>query len=603
MDEKLSSHSPIRFGAFEVDLRARELRRKGYKVPLQEQPFQVLISLLESPGEVVTREQLRARLWPHDTFVDFEHGLNRAINKVREALGDSAENPRFIETLPKRGYRFLASTSGTQTNERAVAGGQRQSNSLAILPLANVSKDAELDYLCDGITETLIYSAAQLERFRVMAWSTVQRYRSCDTDPQSVGRELNVDAVLAGRVQRRSNDVTVNIEIVDVADGSLLWGEQFSRRMSSVHEVQEEVTHLIVQKLRIKLSAEQISRVTRRHTANAEAYHLYLLGRYQLNKRTVQGFQKAIVYFNKAVEADPAYALAYAGLADTYALTGMSPYSLRPAKEVMPLCESTASEALQLDPALGEAHRSLALVRFLYDWDYAAAEKLFRRAIELSPGSSNLHQRYSIFLFAMGRFKESLAEAQRGRELDPLEPIASILIGVSHYFAREKELAVEQMRKAVHLDPSVPILYVFLGMGEAFAGELDTAIETLQIACKIFADHPVALSRLAYVYGLAGHQNAVREIIARLEKMSDNIFVPPQDYAFAHLGIGDFDRVFECLERGCEDRSDYMVYLNVDPPFDVIRDHSRFISLLRRVNLLESSRSSAVQKRAAGWLQ
>src|SRR5215510_12024905 len=287
--------------------------------------------------------------------------------------------------------------------------------------------------------------------------------------------------------------------------------------MSGVHEVQEEITHLIVQKLKLKLSAEQISRVTRKQTTNAEAYHLYLLGRYQLNKRTVQGFQKAIGYFNEAVEADPGYALAYTALADTYALIGMSPYSLRPIKEVMPLCESAAKQALQLDPALGEAHRSLALVRFLYDWDYGTAEKLFRRAIELSPGSSNLHQRYSIFLFAMGRLEESLAEAQRGRELDPLEPIANILIGISHYFAREKRLAVEEMRNAVQLGPSVPVLYVFLGMGEAFAGELDAAIETLQTACKIFADHPVALSRLAYVYGLAGREHATREIITRLK--------------------------------------------------------------------------------------
>ncbi len=370
MAESSESTRAFRFGAFEADLRAGELRKNGLKVKLQEKPFQVLAALLECPGETVSRGELRAKLWPADTFVDFDHSLNTAVNKLRAALGDSAGRPRFVETLGRRGYRFAApvvSMGATSRRSQPAA----PIESLAVLPFENGSGDPEAEYLSDGITESIINSMSQLPRLQVMARSRVFRYKGRGLDPQAAGRELNVRAVLTGRVVQRGDTLTIRAELMDVAEGWHLWGQQYNRRSADILVLEEEIARKISEKLRLKLTGEQKKQLGRRSTGNPEAYHAYLKGRYYGNQSTAEGLRRSIEYFQKAVESDPDYALAYAGLAECYSVLGV--FGLLPPREVIPQVKTAAARALAADDGLAEAHTFLAVAGLFYDWDWTGA--------------------------------------------------------------------------------------------------------------------------------------------------------------------------------------------------------------------------------------
>lgn len=575
-----TSQPLISFGIFEVNLKTGELRKGGAKVRLQGQPFQILALLLERPGEVVTREEIRLTLWPADTFVDFEHGLNRAINKLRDALADSAENPRFIETLPRRGYRLLVPTSAGSTHAVPAEDARPQgiATSLAILPLINAGATPDLDYLCDGIAETLIYSVAQLPSMRVMARSTSFRYKGRDLDPQAIGRELNVEVVLAGRVLQRGQQLAIQIELINVADGSILWGDQYNRQTSDIFLVQEEIAKTIFEKLRLNLSAEELRRALKRHTSNTDAYHLYLRGRFHWNKRSAEGFHRGLEYFQKAIEADPTYALAYTGIADSYALFGIFPYTLLAPSIAMTRCKAAAQRALEIDPLLAEAHTSLAMVSFFYDWDNRT-EQYFRHAIELNPGYSTAHQWYSIYLVANGRFDEASVEVQRARQLDPLSPMAHSLVAVPYYFGRKPADCVRMVRNAIELEPEHAMLYIFLGMAAIQNDDLPTAIGGLSKACALSPDNATALSRLGFALALAGRTAEAKDILAKLETCSKLRYVSPIDFMFVHLGLKRMDDFFHWMEKAYEERADFIVYFDVDPVLDAVRQDTRFLSI------------------------
>ncbi|HEY7616374.1 MAG TPA: winged helix-turn-helix domain-containing protein, partial [Terriglobales bacterium] len=447
----MNSSERFRFGLYEVDLKAWELRKQGLKIKLQAQPFGVLAMLLERPGEIISREELRQKLWPADVFVDFDQALNKAVNKLRDALGDAAENPRFIETVPKRGYRFIAPIMKVRDGQDAAASSPspgrgkwkyrttavasvvvlaiatciawiwaRRSNTvypLAVLPLSNSSSDANLDYLGDGITESIINNLSQLERLKVMARSTVFHYKGKPTDPRTIGRELGVRAVLTGRVYQLGDKVMVDTELIDVADGSRLWGAQYNRKLSDLITLQEDIAVQITSTLQMKLTGEQRRLLARRATANSDAYQLYLRGRYYFNKRSETGFLKAAEYFQQAIALDSNYALAYTGLADCYGLLGYDSY---PPREYFPKAQAMVSKALEIDGQLAEAHTSQAMIKALYERDWAGAESEFRRAIALNSGYSTAHHWYGIHLEAMGRFEEARKELRRALELDPL---------------------------------------------------------------------------------------------------------------------------------------------------------------------------------------
>ena len=422
----------IRFGVFEVDVRTGELRKSGTKIRVQEQPFQILVTLLERPDEVVSREELRQKLWPAETFVDFEHGVNSAVARLRDLLGDSADSPRYIETLPRRGYRFIGSVNGGQA-ARPKRTGRPKIPSLAVLPFENIAADADTEYISDGITETLIHSLAQLSGLRVMARSTVFRYKGRKPDPQDVGRELNVEAVLTGRILQRGDLLLVTTELVDVANGWRLWGKQYDRKAKDILSVQDEIAREISERLRLSLSGQEKKRLAKRYTQDTEAYHLYLKGRHCWNKRTAEDIQRGIEFFKRAIEKDPNFALAYAGIADSYHLLCGTAFAALHPEEAVPRAEAAASRALQIDDTLAEAHASMASLR-QNEWDWAGAEREYKRAIALNPSYATVHHWYAFHLMAQGCVRTKRDRGEAGNRLWNSTLCRSASIGTSRLF-------------------------------------------------------------------------------------------------------------------------------------------------------------------------
>src|SRR6266404_2799886 len=514
------------FGVFEAAIEAGELRKHGLRLKLSEQPFQILAMLLERPGEIVSREELRELLWPRDTFVDFDHGLNNAVMKLREVLGDSSEHPRFIETLPRRGYRFIApvelrnASSNVSAPGAALAGliptqnvapqpvpensgllrkvieGQRKvhfalpriavlvaavlagsalisgitvhyvrgvnaskgkaspSSSLVVLPLENLSGDKEQDYFADGMTDDLIANLAKIRSLRVISRSTAMAYKGTHKPLSQIADELNADAVVEGTVMRVGNRVRITAELVQVSTDRHLWADTYESPIGDVLTLQNRVSAAIVDEIRINLTPEDKERLAKNPSVSPEAYEEYLKGRYYWNKRSGEGFAKAIRYFENATRKDPQYALAYAGLADCYGIIGATIYGSVPAAEAAPKAKAAAIRALQIDPSLAEAQTSLATAKFNYDWDWAGASDGFKRAIQLDPKYATAYQRYSLYSIAMGRFDESLEQIKKARDLEPLSISINASFGWRLYLAREYDRSIAQLRDTLEMDPS-----------------------------------------------------------------------------------------------------------------------------------------------------
>lgn len=461
---------------------------------------------------------------------------------------------------------------------------RRTVESIAVLPLSNASDDPELEYFSDGITESLINSLSQIPKLRVMARSTVFRYKGKETDPLKVGHDLNVRAVLTGRVICRSERLNLQAELVDTEDGSQLWGEQYNRRLSDVFSMQEEISEEISAKLRSKLSGDEKSRIKKRFTESAEAYQLYLKGRFYWNKRTEEGLKKGIEYFQNAIQQDPGYALAYAGLADSYNL--LSAYGLLSPKESVPLAKAAATKALELDSVLAEAHEALAHVKMLYDWDWPGAEMSFERAIKLNPNYATAHQRYAIFLAAIGRLDEALQEIDKAQKLDPLSLIINTDVALIHYFRSEYDSAIEQAKKALELDPNFPVAHFSLALAYEQKGEFDRAIDVFEQGITL-SGYRAFISSLAHTYALAGRREDALRFLDELTHLSHTRYVPPYRFAIVYCGLGDFEQAFASLEKTVEERSVWLihVHLRVDPRFAAMRSNPRFAKLLEAMDL------------------
>jgi TolB-like protein/Tfp pilus assembly protein PilF/predicted Ser/Thr protein kinase len=456
-------------------------------------------------------------------------------------------------------------------------------DSVAVLPFVNASPDPDTEYLSDGITETLIGQLSQIPQLKVMARSTVLRYKGSNFDPQRVGRDLNVRAVLTGRVLQRGETLTISVELMNIRDGSELWGEQYNRKLADILAVQEDIAREITDKLRLRLKGEDGKRLTGHITENAEAYQLYLQGHYYWNKRTPDGIQKAIEYFQAAIEKDPRYAGAYAGLADCYQV----PANPLPPRERMPLAKAAAMEALQLDDALVEAHTTLARVLFIYDWDWMAAEKEFRRAIELNPRYAPAHQWYGTYLSSTGRFREADAEAKRAHELEPLSLITNFQVALAFYFSRSYDQAIDQFQKTLELDANFPPPLVMLPAAYEQNGMFEEAIAGFQKAITVTrgTDKILALPSLGHVYAVSGRKTEARKILAELQRLSEHSYVPAHDVALVCTGLGEKDKAFAWLDTAYEEHSFNLSHLKVEPRFDPLRSDPRFADLLRRVGL------------------
>ena len=456
-------------------------------------------------------------------------------------------------------------------------------NSLAVLPFDNTSGDPEHEYLSDGITGSLINILARIPKLRVMAQSTVFRYKGRGIDPQAIGRELNVRAVLTGRMMQSGGSLRIGTELVDVATGSQLWGAQYDRKPGDIFVVQDQISDEISEELRLQLTRSEKKRLTRHHTENAEAYRLYLKGRHHWNRWTEDEFYKAIEYFQQAIGKDAAYALAYAGLADSYVLLGWNSYL--PPKEAFPKGKAAAMTALQLDPGLAEAHAPLAALLWLFDWQWDEARKEFTRSLELAPTYPTANHWYAEYVMTMGRHGEAIDRMKNGQELDPLSLIINVAVGWALYHARRYDEAIEQLRRTVELDPNYPVTYWILGLSLRKTGCYDLAIIEGEKGVKLSGGSPLMCAALAHSLGAAGRTREAVQILDDLTKLAEQKYVAPYFFAGIHIGLGENDRAMEYLEKSYEEHSHWLIYLHMDPCMDGLRDNPRFHDLLRRVGL------------------
>ena len=458
--------------------------------------------------------------------------------------------------------------------------------SIAVLPFVNQNHDPDSEYLSDGVTESIINSLTQLPSLKVMARSSVFRYKGKEADPMAAGKELGVRAVLTGRIMQRGDSLTISTELLDVRDNKQLWGEQYQRKVSDLLAVERDIAREITGNLRLKLSGPEQSRVVKHYTENPEAYQLYLKGRFYWNRRTEEGARKGIEYFQLAIDKDPTYALAYTGLADCYSILGTSynVASLSPS-EAIPKAKSAATKALEMDDTLAEAHTSLAYIRLNYDWDWAGAEREFKRAIELDPNYANAHHWYSHYLMAMSRPEESLAESKRALELDQLDLVMNIHLGWHYIYAHQYDLAIAQFRKTLEMDPNYGLTHWYLGQAYALKGMYAEA-ETELLKAKYLLQQNVAVEAdIGYAYAASGKGGEAKKVIDELKQSSKQRYISSYYLALIYTGLGEKDSAFEWLENAYRERSDLLIYLKVDSRLDSLRSDARFAELVWRVRL------------------
>jgi len=622
----------VRFGVFEVDLQEGQLRKAGVHLKVQAQPFQVLAMLLERPGETVSREDLRQHLWPADTFVDFDHSLNSSVKKLREALGDESASPRYIETLHRHGYRFIAPVETTSPSDirpgrlpepsqssrpgviaaaklhwlRATLGllavlavlvasgfvARRYVRthiatikSIAVMPFANASKDPEMDYLGEELSQEITNSLSRLPDLQVIAGSTVARYRSRQDDPQALGRDLHVDAVLTGRVAEHGNELTVEAELVNVATGTQLWGERYRRGANDAPLLQATITNEVASQLRTGLSRTQRESLVKLGTHDPEVYQLYLKGRYRLEKGTRADTNAGIEYFRQAIQRDSNYAAAYAGLARAYINSEdlwMSP------REAMPKAREAARKALELDESLSDAHAVMAFwSMWSYDYDGSSAESEFKRALELDSRNGSAHYNYGLLLILRGRIEEGIEEGRRAVELDPFSLALNTDLGALLYYARRYDQAVKQLRKAVDMEPNYWFSRTLLGLAYEQQGDLSAALDELQKASKLGleSETPYPLAELGHAYAQSGRQGEAEQVLRELAKRGAQGYVCPYYLATVYVGLGKKEQALAFLWKAYAYRSGSVAFLKADPELDPLRSDPRFVELVREVGL------------------
>ncbi|HKS27689.1 MAG TPA: winged helix-turn-helix domain-containing protein [Pyrinomonadaceae bacterium] len=584
------------FGPFRLDAEEQLLLCSGERVYLAPKDFELLLLLIKNRGHILEKEELMKEVWP-DAFVE-EGNLNRHISTIRKRLGENHDKRQYIETVPRRGYRFIAHVRDLQqesdssndsdgaapaipVKERAAR--TRPIDSLAVLPMINASSDPKVEYLSEGITDSVINTLSRLPQLRVMARSIVSRYRGREVDPQMVARELGVSAVMVGRLLEFGNNLIVKVELVDAEDGSQLWGEQYSRKSSDIFTIQEEISQKISKKLRLRLTDEQKRRLSKRYTESNEAYQAYLMGCFLINKRTADGLRNSVKHFERAIELDPQYALAYVGLTDAY--YHLRDYNLLPLKDSLSKARAMALRAISLDPSLAEAHIALAHIK-RYDWDWAGMEAEYLSAIKISPNLASAHKYYSVLLRQTGRFEEARAEIQKAQELDPVSPNILATAAANFYFARHYDRALKEILKVIELEPGMPSGHFVAGWIYTQQARYTEAIEAFQKAASLLGyDNPEIESNLACAYALSGRTKKARQLLSGLLEAARQDGAHAYQIALVYSALGDKEQAFTYLERACDERSTELGYLKGDPLLDSLRTDSRFTSLLRRVGV------------------
>ncbi|MBV8867644.1 MAG: winged helix-turn-helix domain-containing protein [Acidobacteriaceae bacterium] len=576
----------IRFGIFEVDPRSGELFRQGSKVKLQNQLFQLLAVFLDHPGEVVTREDLRRRLWPEDTFVDFDRGLNKAINGLRATLRDPAKKPRFIETLPQRGYRFIAPVehvggdSRNRSQDRIVPREALQIDSLAVLPLDNHSGDSAQEYFCDGMTEELISALSKISSLRVISRTSVMRYKGVRKSLPAIARELRVDAVVEGSVMRSDQKVRITAQLIHAAEDKHLWSGKYERELRDVLQLQSEIADSLASQIhkvvepgaRFPAAARQV---------HPQAYEACLKGNFFRDKMTPADLEKSTEYFTQAIGLDPAYARAYADLSQSYFYLGL--FGVVPCSEAFPRAKTNALKALELDETVTAAHNALASIHILYDWDWTAAEAECSRAVALSPCDAVTRAHWADYMSIRARHDEAIMEYERALELDPISRVRIGHFGLVLYRARRYDESIVQCQRALEIDPTYANALWFLALSLEQKGHLAESVEKLETAVRLSAGaHYRAL--LGRAYALIAEEMKARNILHELKALAQQRYVSPFDVAVVHLGLGDLTSAFEWLEEAYRQRVFRIIELTL-PMFDNLRSDWRWQHLVQRIGL------------------
>ncbi len=604
-----SSQLPVRFGVFELDAITGELRKSGRTVHLRPQAAKVLLLLVSRASQLVTREEIHETIWGNETFVDFEHGLNLCIREVRAALDDDADTPRYVQTLPKRGYRFIAPVNGTQGDVPSPAGtgqptqlqalkqrsGVKQPlirrwwpvatfglvvlaiavawliagrlrervaaknpsgriESVAVLPLENLSRDPEQEYFADGMTDALITDLAKIHALRVISRNSIMQYKGNRKPMPQIARELNVDAVVEGTVMRSGDQVRITAQLIDAPKDRHLWAETYERDLRDILAMQDEVAKAIAGEVKITLTPQEQSQLSNARQVDPAANEAYLRGLYELHGMTAestetskaQSLEKAVGYFQEALTDDPNDALAYSGLADAY--SNLSTHYRAPL-EVMPKAKAAAVKAVELDDTLAEAHASLGYVSLIFDWDWARAEHEFRRALELNPSSARAHAGYAEYLlFVSHRSDEALQELHRAYALDPLLPLSHGDLAWLLFLARRYPESVEASQRVGHDDHILALSYAELGRPQEALAAADRAVKSTQ--------NPVILSQAAAAYALAGSKDKARAMLPGIEGQARKRYVCGFNVACLYSVLGDKEQAFAWLEKAHRDRSD-----------------------------------------------
>ena len=576
----------LRFGIFELDTRAGELRKRGAKLRLQGQPLQVLEILLRRAGDVVSREELRSQLWTPDTFVDFEHSLHNAIARLRDTLGDSATAPRYIQTLPRRGYKFLPPVEKLGADPNSLqphTGGPDPTHirALAILPLADLSGDPAQDYFADGMTEALITSLAKIEKLRVISRTSAMQYKGARKSLPRIARELNVDAVLEGSVLRAGERIRITAQLIHAPSDQHLWAESYERDFSDVLSLQDEIARQVAGQVRIMLTPQEQARLESARPVDPQTHELLLKGRYHRSKRTEESVKKALSYFDRAIANDPTWAEVYVGVADCYNMLGY--YGALSPQEAYSKSQSAAQKALQLDSSRAEAHAALGVVKRDYEWDWSGAEQQFQQALELNPGCVEAYHWRGTLFGMQHRYAEALRDKEKALSLDPLSVIFRTDVGRIYYFERRYDQALEHYQAALDLDPHFFFAHILLAQAYLQKGMFKPALPALKTAARHSDDSSFALARLAQGHAISGEPEKARTLLKRLFAMAARKYVAPFEIALVYVGLHEYDEAFAWLQKAFDQRSIWLGYLQVEPQLDPVRNDRRFHELVKRM--------------------
>ena len=579
----------MRFGTFEVDLESRELRKQGMRVRLEEKPFLILALLLERPGGVVTRKTLREKLWP-DTHVHFDQNLNTAVNKLRDLLGDSAHSPRFIESLPRLGYRFVAPVLKPER-----ASPHPEKTMLVVLPIENLGADREPEYFADGLTEELISQLGRInpKRLGVIARTSAFHYKNSKKSIAEMATELGVEYALEGSVRREGQRVRITLQLIQAQDQTHLWSANYDRDMKDVLAVHADVARQVGKALAFELLPRDLSAPL---AFDANAHEAYLRGRFYFGQRTEEALKRAIRSFQTALSIEPRCARSYSGMADCYGLLcwfgALSP------QEAGPKASAAAGRAIAFDPSLSEPHASMGLVKFWYEWDWKAAEQEFLKAIELNSSYASAYQWYGSYLNAMGRLEEAQAIQWHARELDPFSLILNMNAADPFFYGRKYQQAVQHLLALLEQEPRFfPALFQ-LGRAYVQMEKYDEAIAAFEKAVQLSGNRE-GLPGLAHAYALAGKTEEARNILEEVKNDRSGRYVASPMVARIHLGLGENEEALDWLHKGLAERSYWNVFLKMDPVYDPIRSHPRFRELLEHLDFAGAHDASNENLRTA----